>query len=414
MAPVATETVHAPDVASPSKQSAKADGKVEDTAAAFNPFYSYYAPTDDEEDDRIYAYSKYKPFFPEVDWQPLGPLEVKDRGHFADPEKRSLLSAATKVKHLTPAIGVEIHGIDLRNLTDAQKDELALLAAERTVVVFRNQAITIEEQLELGRYFGPLHKHATTPVPRQPGLEEVHVVYSDSSRRPDPTAFAKVELWHSDVTYELQPPCLTSLQVITSPEVGGDTLWSSGYALYSSLSADMQAYLEKQYALHSAVAQAQGSRAAGTHVRRKEIETIHPVVRVHPVTGWKSVFVNPGFTRRLLNVPKAESDAVLRFLFHQIAENPDFQVRINWESNDIVYWDNRVCTHSATFDFYPERRHALRVTPHGERPMSVAEYEQGGKKAKDRQVEIWKLQGIEVPKPVSPIDGIVKQKVYND
>ncbi|KZT53673.1 alpha-ketoglutarate-dependent sulfonate dioxygenase [Calocera cornea HHB12733] len=414
MAPVATEIVHSPDVASALKATLKASQE-DDSTAVFNPFYSYFAPIDDAEDDQTYPYANYKPFFPEVDWQPLGPMDVKDRGHFADPEKRSLLSAATKVKHLTPAIGVELEGIDLRNLTDAQKDELALLAAERTVVVLRNQPITIEEQLELGRYFGPLHKHATTPVPRQPGLEEVHVVYADSSRRPDPTAFSKVELWHSDVTYELQPPCLTSFKVITSPEVGGDTLWSSGYALYSSLSPDMQAYLEKQYAVHSAVAQAQGSRSAGTHVRRKEVESIHPVVRVHPVTGWKSVFVNPGFTRRILNIPKAESDAILTFLFHQIAENPDFHVRIKWESNDIVLWDNRVCTHSATFDFYPERRHALRVTPHGERPMSVAEYEQDGKKAKDRQVEIWKLQGIEVAKPVSVANGgIIKQKVYND
>lgn len=94
--------------------------------------------------------------------------------------------------------------------------------------------------------------------------------------------------------------------------------------------------------MHSAVAQAQGSRAAGTHVRRQEIETIHPVVRVHPVTGWKSIYVNPGFTRRLVGVPKAESDAILQFLFHQISENPDFQVRFRWEKDSIAIWDNRV------------------------------------------------------------------------
>ena len=94
--------------------------------------------------------------------------------------------------------------------------------------------------------------------------------------------------------------------------------------------------------MHSGVAQAEGSRAAGLHVRRKEIETVHPVVRVHPVTGWKSVFVNPGFTRRIVGVPKAESDAILQFLFHQISENPDFQVRFRWERDSIAFWDNRV------------------------------------------------------------------------
>jgi len=238
-------------------------------------------------------------------------------------------------------------------------------------------------------------------------------VYTDSSRKPDATAFSKLELWHSDVTYELQPPCITSLKIITSPAVGGDTLWSSGYALYSSLSPFFQKYLECLSAVHSAVAQADGSRAAGTHVRRKEIETIHPVVRVHPVTGWKSVYVNPGFTRRILDVPKAESDVILKFLFRQIAENPDFQVRVRWAKDDIVFWDNRIVTHSATFDFYPERRHALRVTPHGERPMSVQEYEKDGKQARDRQVEIEAARGT--PNAVESRNSrLLQKRVYND
>jgi sulfonate dioxygenase len=119
-------------------------------------------------------------------------------------------------------------------------------------------------------------------------------VYTDSSRRPDPSTFSKLELWHSDVSYELQPPSTTSLKLLTGPEAGGDTLWSSSYALYSSLSPGLQIYLEGLRAVHSAVAQADGSRAAGLPVRREPIETVHPVVRVHPATGWKSVYVNPG------------------------------------------------------------------------------------------------------------------------
>jgi sulfonate dioxygenase len=102
-------------------------------------------------------------------------------------------------------------------------------------------------------------------------------------------------------------------------------MWSSGYALYSSLSRGFQIYLEGLTAVHSGVAQADGSRAAGLTVRREPIESVHPVVRVHPATGWKSVFVNPGFTRRIVGLPKAESDTVLQFLFRQIAENVDFQ-----------------------------------------------------------------------------------------
>lgn len=120
------------------------------------------------------------------------------------------------------------------------------------------------------------------------------VVYNDQARRPNPSSFSKLELWHSDVSYELQPPSTTSLKVISGPEYGGDTLWSSGYALYSSLSRGLQIYLEGLTAVHSAVAQADGARAAGLPVRREPVESVHPIVRVHPATGWKSVYVNPG------------------------------------------------------------------------------------------------------------------------
>ncbi|KAL5521618.1 hypothetical protein ACEPAF_2366 [Sanghuangporus sanghuang] len=398
MAPVATEPQHSEENGATENLKAKADvfdpSDLQEKVSSFNPFYS---PQGDVVDDD-YEYDRYRPYFPKVDWPPLEPFEVEDRAQFADPEKRALLSAAKKVTHLTPAIGTEIEGIDLRQLSDAQKDELALLIAERGVVFFRDQPIDIHQQLDLARHYGPLHKHATTPIPKEPGLEEVHVVYNDSSRRPDPSAFSKLELWHSDVSYEVQPPSTTSLKGITIPPYGGDTLWSSGYALYSSLSPGFQQYLEGLSAVHSAAAQAAGSRAAGLHVRRHEVETVHPIVRVHPVTGVKAIYVNPGFTRRIVGIPKAESGAILQFLFSQISENPDFQVRFRWERDSIGIWDNRIVTHSATFDFWPHRRHALRATPHGERPLSVAQYEQKtGKKAKDWQKEIWKSLGVSDP-----------------
>ncbi|TFK40178.1 alpha-ketoglutarate-dependent sulfonate dioxygenase [Crucibulum laeve] len=400
MAPVATSKT--------ATEAVQLDLKAESAAKVFNPFYS---PSIGDDGDDTYKYAEFKPSFPDVSWEPLGEVKVVERGLLADLSKKNLFSAAKKVKHLTPAIGTEIEGIDLRQLSDEQKDELALLVGERGVVFFRDQELTIHEQLDIARHFGPLHKHATTPIPRN-GLEEVHVVYNDASRRPDPSAFSKLELWHSDVTYELQPPSVTSLKVITGPEYGGDTLWSSGYALYSSLSTGFQTYLEGLSAVHSAVAQAEGARAAGLPVRRKEIETVHPVVRVHPATGWKSVYVNPGFTRRIVGVPKAESDTILNFLFRQIGENPDFQVRFKWEPNSIAFWDNRVVTHSATFDFWPATRHALRATPHGEKPTSVADYEkQTGKVAKDRQLEIWKQQGVSVEQKPAVV---TKARGYND
>ncbi|KAG6857392.1 hypothetical protein H0H87_004754 [Tephrocybe sp. NHM501043] len=353
--------------------STPADLKVQQKAEehVFNPFYS---PSIGDDGDNTYKFSDFKPSFPKLSWGPLTEVQVTERGLLADSSKQNLFSAAQKVRHLTPAIGTEILGLDLRQLTDSQKDELALLIAERGVVFFRDQEIDIHQQLDLARHFGPLHKHATTPIPRN-GLEEVHVVYNDASRRPDPAAFSKLELWHTDVSYEIQPPGATSLKVLTGPEFGGDTLWSSGYALYSSLSPGFQTYLEGLTALHSAVAQAEGARAAGLHVRRQEIETVHPVVR--------------------------------------IGENPDFQVRFKWEPNSVAIWDNRVVTHSATFDFWPATRHALRATPHGEKPISVADYErETGKQAKDRQRVIWEQQGIKVEQNSS--NGESKKRGYND
>ncbi|KZV63880.1 alpha-ketoglutarate-dependent sulfonate dioxygenase [Peniophora sp. CONT] len=409
MAPVATSEVPVENGVSQLKAARKVkDG--DNSNALFNPFYSP-AIADDGKDD--YPHAQYKPTFPNVSWAPLEDIAVTDRGSFADPEKKSLLSAAQSVTDLTPALGTEIIGLDLRQLSSSQKDELALLIAERGVVFFRDQEINIHEQLDLARHWGPLHKHATTPVPREPGLEEVHVVYNDASRRPDPSAFSKLELWHTDVSYEVQPPSTTSLKILTGPEVGGDTLWASGYALYSNLSPYFQKYLEGLSAVHSAVAQADGARAAGLPVRREPIETVHPIVRVHPVTGWKSVYVNPGFTRRIVGVPRAESEAVLSFLFHQIAENTDAQVRFKWRPNSIAFWDNRVVVHTATFDFWPATRHALRATPHGERPTSVADFErETGRTAKDRQLEIWRKQGVEVPEVKT--GGASRPRGYND
>jgi len=408
---IASTPLMAP-VASIQNQSTNGNGVVHKPLLS-KPISVFYSPstTGLETDDSEYKYAKYKPTFPDIHWEPLTEFKVVDRGLSADPTKKSLLSAATKVTDLTPVIGTELLGIDLRQLSNSQKDELALLIAERGVVFFRDQEISIQEQLELARHFGPLHKHASTPVPKEPGLEEAHVVYNDASSRPDPFGLSKLDLWHSDVSYEVQPPSTTSLKLLTGPLVGGDTHWASGYALYSSFSPGFQKYLEGLFAVHSAVAQAEGARAAGQTVRREPIETVHPVVRVHPVTGWKSIYVNPGFTRRILNVPKAESDNLLTLLYRQMSENLDIQVRFKWETNSVAIWDNRVVTHAASFNFWPATRHALRATPHGEIPQSVEAYESQGKVAKDWQIETWKKQGIE---PFQHKEEVGKARGYND
>ncbi|KAJ3331358.1 hypothetical protein HDU93_009806, partial [Gonapodya sp. JEL0774] len=262
-----------------------------------------------------------------------------------------------------------LHGIQLSKLTDQQKDELALLTAERGVVFFRDQDITIEEQLDLGRYYGPLHIHPTTGAPKD--FPEVHVVYSDENST---EYFASGKLlrqwgWHTDVSYEKQPPGLTTLKQVTVPLVGGDTLWVNTYQAYETLPVEYKELLEGKTAIHSAKEQAENGIKAGHPLKRDPIDSEHPIVRTHPVTGWKALYVNPIFTRRIVGLPKDLSDQVLQYLYNHIASGEDFKVRLNWRRNTVAVWDNRVTIHYAVVDYHPARRHGVRVTPHAEAPF---------------------------------------------
>ncbi|KAG8941193.1 hypothetical protein FRC03_004766 [Tulasnella sp. 419] len=357
--------------------------------------------------DESYEFNKYLPTFPNVKWDPLGPIDFEDKGLKADPSKKNLFDAATKVDHLTPLIGTEISGIDLRYLTDQQKNDLALLVAERGVVFFRNQDITIEEQTELSRYFGQLYVHPFSGIPK--GLDHVHVVYTDAKMRFDSSAYAKRDVWHSDVTYELQPPGIAILKLMVVPPVGADTLWGTGTGLYSNLSPAFRDYLEKLEAVHDIETQAMGAVMMGWPLRRDPIKTIHPLVRVHPVTGWKSIFVNAAFTTRIANVPQSESDFVLNYLFRETAENPELHVRFRWQKNDVAIWDNRIAYHSVIGNGGAYQRHGLRTMNHAEVPLSITEYEKKyGKPAQNRagrlmtDVDIWNpVSKEEVKKPVA-------------
>lgn len=332
-----------------------------------------------KEEDKNYEYNFLRPAFPKLDWEPLPVFPYEDKGLLANPESNfsNLFRDATSVTHINRKIGTEVVGVDLATLDDIQKNELALLLATRVSVIFRDQKnFDIRSQLELGRYYGKLHKHATTALPRDwnDDLEEVHVIWTDEST-PGKVSFPATYLWHSDVSYEVQPPSYTSLKLLKAPSTNGDTLWISGYALYDALSPGLQEYVEGLTALHSAHEQANAAIKRGDHVRRQPILTEHPLVRTHPVTGYKALYINPGFTRSIVGVSKAESDAILQYLFSLIATTQEATVRYKWNQDDVVFWDNRIAVHTATYGFYPERRHGVRVTPHGEVPY----YDPNGK-----------------------------------
>jgi sulfonate dioxygenase len=162
-----------------------------------------YVPgrTSIQKHDDTYEYEDLRPRFPVLHWDPLTEVPYHDKGLLGDPNFANLLSAASGVRDYNPKIGTEVSGVDLANLTDAQKNDLARLIATRGVVFFRNQKnFGIEQQRELGQYFGELHKHATTAVPKREGLEDVHVVFTGEDS-PDLRALFKPSfLWHSDVS----------------------------------------------------------------------------------------------------------------------------------------------------------------------------------------------------------------------
>lgn len=321
--------------------------------------------------DDTYEYEDLRPRFPEITWPAYTEIPYADKGQLGDPNFKHLLADATDVFDYNPKIGTEIHGVDLANLTDLQKNDLARLIATRGVVFFRNQKnFGIDEQRALGKYFGETHKHATTGVPKREGLEDVHVIFTGENSPDLRALFTPTFLWHSDVsylsrqphqqhtnnntpqvTYELQPPSYTSLKVLTGPPRGGggDTLWSSQYAAYDMLSPHMQKYLESLTALHSADLQAQGSRDLGRTVRREPVTTEHPLIRTNPVTGWKSIFFNPGFVTKIVGVPKTESDHIISFLNEIVATSPELHVRFQWNEGDVAFWDNRVTVSLSLF-----------------------------------------------------------------
>ncbi|KAL1990179.1 hypothetical protein VTN49DRAFT_6018 [Thermomyces lanuginosus] len=310
-------------------------------------------------------------------YPPLEPFEHYDHGKDADPSFPDLLpKGQAQVTELTPYIGSEVHGVQLSQLSDKAKDQLALFVAQRKVVVFRNQDfanLPIEKALEFGGYFGRHHIHPTSGAPK--GFPEIHLVHRSADDK-----FADEFLeehtnsvtWHSDVSYERQPPGTTFLYLLDGPTAGGDTLFLNQVKAYERLSPEFRKRLHGLKAVHSGFEQAASSLARGGVVRRDPVQHEHPLVRTHPVTGEKALYVNPQFTRYIVGLKKEESDYLLKFLFDHMALSQDIQARVKWAPGTVVVWDNRVTAHSALLDWdNGQRRHLARITPQAERPFET-------------------------------------------
>ncbi|MFP6808548.1 MAG: TauD/TfdA family dioxygenase [Pseudomonadales bacterium] len=239
-----------------------------------------------------------------------------------------------QVNKLSGSLGAEITGVSLSSFSDEDITAIKSLLIEHKVIFFPGQDLSNDQHVALGKNFGPLEGH--------PNLA------ADSTLPPEifqlkATNGGVADEWHSDITFQERPALMSILLMVTCPETGGDTMWSSLEAAYDELSDPMKEMCEGLTALHDALPH-----------NRPEKMAVHPVVRVHPETGKKSLYVNEHFTRRLVELSALESDALLNHLTRWVT-NPRFTVRYRWTEGTIAMWDNRCTQHFVLNDFEGER-----------------------------------------------------------
>lgn len=358
------------------------------SANLYGNFDMHFVAGQDEVDENgvmtINANNRKQSHYPEFlpTWDPRVKLPALEFFKYDDPALRAdstfpNLFPSTgkfKIRKITPKMGNEVRGVQLSQLDDKGKDELALMLAQRGVVVFRDQDFSSKGPgfaVDFGKHFGPLHIHPTSGAPKD--YPELHITY----RRADPGEFDRVFAnrtnaitFHSDISYELQPSGYTLFTVLEGPESGGDTVFADSVEAYNRLSPEFQKRLLGLHVLHTSEDQAKDSRGQGGVERRKPVSSIHPLIRTHPVTGEKYIYVNRPFGRRIVELKEEESEYLLNFLYNHIELSHDMQLRANWEPNTVVLWDNRKVQHTAIIDWdTPVSRHAFRITVQAERPV---------------------------------------------
>lgn len=271
------------------------------------------------------------------------------------------MSELTTVKKLTPLIGAEILGVDLREVSEELASEILATFHENSVVFFRDQNLSRDQLKALGQALGKLHVHPLVEV-RIPEHPEIVVIESDAD-----TKRVAGEVWHSDASADSEPPLGSLLYMTVVPQNGGgDTLFASTAAAYDALSPAMKSFLDGLTAIHD------GERLRGGYAiknpNQRLIASEHPVIRTHPATKRRCIYVNRVYTSHIVGLKQAESDTILSFLYQHM-EQPQFQCRFKWRPGSIAFWDNRCTLHHAVWDYYPDRRYAERVTLCGERPV---------------------------------------------
>ncbi|KAJ5931206.1 hypothetical protein N7516_005695 [Penicillium verrucosum] len=328
-------------------------------------------------------YPQYLPSWDPIWFDPLQPFEYEDPAlRVRNKSKPNLLPPSAKVSHIQPSLGTIVENVQLADLSAAGRDELALLIAERKVVAFPDQDLIDagpDAQESFMRHFGkPNYQPVSGSMTDHPAF---HIIHRDGNRD-EITRFLQqrttTTLWHQDVSYEIQPPGYVMLGLLQGPEVGGDTVFAATDLAYKRLSPAVTAFLDGLKVTHSSAKMIAHARMTGGLVRKDPVDTVHPLIRVHPVTGEKCMFLNGEFITRIDGLKDSETKWVLDFLMNHLVTGHDFQVRVRWQPRTIVMFDNRSTIHSAIVDYLDDdygakARHIFRLIALGEKPIPVYE-----------------------------------------
>jgi taurine dioxygenase len=272
------------------------------------------------------------------------------------------------VRRIGAKLGAEIRGVDLGlPLPPATFAAIEAALVMHEVLIFPSQRISAEQQKAFGRHFGELTVHPFAPA--EGDAPELIVFDNDEKNPPWGT-----DMWHSDETFRAEPPMGTMLRSIIVPAIGGDTLFASMSAAYEGLSERMQQFLSGLEAVHDfkPFRQLFGNDAEARRklhgYEERYPPVFHPIVRQHPVSGRKVLFVNRQFTVAIRGMDESEGRTLLETLFRQV-EIPEYQYRHRWEPDTLLFWDNRSVQHYAVHDYWPQRRKMERVTIRGDRPF---------------------------------------------
>ena len=255
-----------------------------------------------------------------------------------------------QINLLSGALGAEISGINLRDSSKENWKKINSLMLEHKVIFFRDQNITAEEQIELAKKFGDLEKHVYVKG-REGYPEIIRIIKSPDEKR------QWGETWHTDVSYNPKPTKVIILKSVKIPPVGGDTMFSNMELAYETLNDKIKDKIKDKKAVHSSLGAAafvEAYKEMQGNGNLDEYSNIHPIVRTHPETGKKILYVNSMYTKKIINMDEIESNEILKELFaHQ--ERLDFTCRFKWTENAVAIWDNRSTQHQGLTDFFPGR-----------------------------------------------------------